>query len=251
MAKNENNSASRGLIYIRKSSPGEGFGPKGQYAWAVKEAQKLGVKVDATTETLDSLMAQSGGSQGDLYVDIGETGNNLSRPAFDAMYKRAMNDAAVTHVFIHMRDRFARPEFTAPAMKLENDLLLAGKTVVFSDRVMNPRRRGENYMAEDVQMLLDYAQSGQHLNIMADKVVRALEAAAKEGRWCGGRAPYGFVRVFIGPDGNVVRKLADGERARQPGHHVEIQPGDPDKIRTWIQMLTWYHEERWGELHRQ
>ncbi|MCY2926277.1 MAG: recombinase family protein, partial [Planctomycetota bacterium] len=133
---------SHGIIYIRKSQDGTGLGPEGQLEWALAEARRLSVDVDASAAVLNQMLACGGHNQRDLYVDIGISGSLLSRPGFDAMMQRALEDESATHVFVHQRDRFARPEEPIEAMMLENQLRMAGKTLVLLNRILCPRKQG-------------------------------------------------------------------------------------------------------------
>ena len=47
------------------------------------------------------------------------------------------------------------------------------------------------------------------------------------------------------PGDRVIRELLDGERVRQPGCHVRIQPSDQEKLRTCIKMFEW-RRQGWG-----
>ena len=70
-----------------------------------------------------------------------------ARAAQPGFLKEAVANPAVSHVFIHLSDRFARPEQAIQAMALETELLYAGQTIVSGtgrgrDR-QRPRRGAE------------------------------------------------------------------------------------------------------------
>ena len=234
-----------GLLYIRRSMPGEGLGPEAQFDWGVTRARELNVPLYADRAEFFKTLESGGGQAGNVYVELGVSGSELSRPVFDRLYSRALNDAGVTHVFIHMRDRLARPERAIDAMAIEIKLLECGRTLVFNDRVLAPRNRAQNCMVEDLQMFLDYGQSGKFLNDLAERMVSSQMTLARGGYWTGGRAPYGFARVLVGPQDNVVRELQDHEVVRQAGHHVRIRPQDQEKLRHWLEMLK-LANDGWG-----
>ena len=47
-------------------------------------------------------------AEGDLYLDYGVSGNELSRPGFDRFRQRALSDHTVSHLFVSKRDRMGR-----------------------------------------------------------------------------------------------------------------------------------------------
>lgn len=158
-----------------------------------------------------------------------------------------MSDKSVSHLFVHMSDRFARPETGAQGMQLEQQLLYAGLTIVFENRIAKPRQRGKQYIAEDIQCLVEYSQNGEHLNKHSHRILDTQVRQAKRGHWSGSRAPYGFARVLVGADGQEIRDLQPGEKVKQQGCHVEIRPRDQEKIKVWLQILDLKANKRWGD----
>jgi hypothetical protein len=67
----------------------------------------------------------------DILGDDGITGADLERPGFSSFRNGALSDQNVSHLFIHMADRFARPEQATAAVVMEEELLYAGLTIVF------------------------------------------------------------------------------------------------------------------------
>src|SRR5581483_9646000 len=126
-----------------------------------------------------------------IFLDSGITGADLARPGFTACRQYALLHKDISHLFIHMPDRFARPESAVEAMTLEQELLKAGITIVFSNRVSRPRRRWANNVADDVMMLLAYNESGDYLNKLAVRIIESKVNLARQGCWTGGRPPYG------------------------------------------------------------
>ena len=79
-----------------------------------------------------------------------------------------------------MPDRFSRTELGSQAMQIEQELVYAGVTVVFSNRVSKPRRKGETYFGEDMQMLYSHMESGDYLNKLAVRVIQTQVGLAKK-----------------------------------------------------------------------
>jgi hypothetical protein len=137
------------------------------------------------------------------------------RPGFTAFRRDTTADRSVSHVLIHLTDRFARPELASRATLLEQEMLLAGLTVVFSNRTSLPRRRGERNVGEDLQMMFAYSESGEYLDKLAVRMIQTQANLARKGHWTGGQAPYGFARVRVMADGSV-QEMEHGTSIRQP-----------------------------------
>ena len=187
-------------------------------------------------------MIRSGRSQdGDLFLDYGVTGNQLSRAGLDALIRTALTDPGVSHVLIPRRDRFARPDDPIDAMKMENLLREAGLTLVFMDRVVPPLERGRRRdVGELIVAMLDYNHAGEFRRDLAQKMIYAQTALAKAGFSVGGRPPFGFRRWLARDDGTPVRQLVEGEYVKMAGHHVVWLPGPEEElavIRRILEML--------------
>jgi len=236
----------RALTYLRRSKSRQELGIRNQLEWAIAEAARLTVRLNANVDDVDHLEATGLKCFKDVFLDDGVSGADLDREAFTLFRKAALQDASVSHALIYKADRFARPELAAQAMQMETELLLAGITVIFHNRVSEPRERGLHYFAQDVQLLYEYSLSGQFLEDLAERVLRAQANLASNGFWTGGIAPYGFGRVLVDTSGNVVEELPDGTYVRRAGCHVRIRPKDPEKIRIWLQILEWSSKYAWG-----
>ena len=238
--------AQRGIVYIRKSVQGDKLSPQTQLGWAIREAQRRGVAVDASEPVLEEMLRARASHRGDIYMDVGISGAVLRRPGFDAFYGRALSDKALTHLFIHRRDRLARPEDPAEAMVIEGALRRAGKTLIFSDKELKPLEHGESDVTGAVLSVVDYHEAREYLKILAERIVACQARLAEDGYWTGGRPPYGFGRFLVDADGTEIRELEEGERVRQPGCHVRIRPNDDDKIEIWLGIVQMHIEQRWG-----
>ena len=235
----------RGLAYVRKSKEEAGLGPRNQLECAIARAAELGVRLDVSLETLEEMIADGVHERGDIYLDFGVSGSLLSRPGLDALLRRAKTDSGVTHIFVYDRDRLARPEDPIDAMQIENGLRRAGKTLVFRDKTLGPVKRGGLDVGDQIMSLVEYHNSGKFLVDLAERVIRCQASLARQGYWAGGRAPYGFVRMLVAPDGEIVRELQEGERVRQSGHHVSIRPKGKAKIAVLMMIFDWA-DMGWG-----
>ena len=108
-----------GLFYTRDSAGHSELAPPQYVAWASREATRLGVAFDGTPDAIAAMIDRNISSQGSLFLDYGVSGNNLSRPGFNAFRKRALSDNTVSHLFVPRRDRIARPDNPLDGFQIE------------------------------------------------------------------------------------------------------------------------------------
>jgi hypothetical protein len=229
----------RGLAYLRRSTDKQEISLPMQLGWAIAAAQHHCIALDAAVADLAHMQTLRLHSYKAIRLDDGITGSDLSRPGFLAFNRDALADSAVSHVFFFKRDRFARPDDAMQAAQIEKKLLRAGITVVHSDGVTLPLRRGEQNILRDLELLLAYYQGGEELRKHAERVLGAQQKLAEGGYRVGGNAPYGFARVLVDAAGTVLEELPPGKTVRQPGCHVRVMPKFPEKIAIWLQILEW------------
>ena len=87
--------------------------------WAQRKAAALAVRFSGTPQQIEAMIREGRSQHGDLFLDYGIKGNQLQRPGLDALFRLALADLDITHVFIPRRDRFARPDDPLDAMKME------------------------------------------------------------------------------------------------------------------------------------
>ncbi|HEY7327797.1 MAG TPA: hypothetical protein VH592_09170 [Gemmataceae bacterium] len=92
------------------------------------------------------------------------------------------------------------------AMHIEKKLLLAGITIVHSDDVTPPLRRGEKNIFRDLELLLAYYQGVEELQKHAERVLVAQQKLAEGVYRMGGNAHYGFVRVLVDAAGGILEE---------------------------------------------
>jgi DNA invertase Pin-like site-specific DNA recombinase len=230
----------RGLFYTRDSG-GEHENTPGEYVrWGQKEATRLGVAFTWSPETIEAMIRDGRSQDGDLFLDYGVKGNRLQRPGLDALFRVALADSGVTHVFIPRRDRLARPNNPTDAVQLETTLRTAGLTLIFMGKTMPPLKRGNHDLSELIVGMVDYSQAGQERRTLAEKIIYAQRKLASLGCSTGGRPPFGFRRWLVSAAGAPVRELAEGECVQRAGHHVFWLPGPDEEIaliRRILEML--------------
>src|SRR5688500_16398452 len=104
-------------VYLRRSSSKQGTGIEAQLEWAIAQARQLGRKLDAAPADLQHMVSRRLTHHKHIYLDDGVTGADLDRAGFTAFLRDAAADRRVSHVLIHMPDRFARPEQATRAMQ--------------------------------------------------------------------------------------------------------------------------------------
>ncbi len=235
----------RGLGYLRRSSGRQETSLEMQLDRAIADAARKQVAFDASPEDLKYMKVQRLNSYKDLRLDDSITGANLNRPGFLALNRDALANKAYSHVFIHRRDRYGRPEDAIGMVGMEKKLLLSGITIVYSDTVSEPMERGRQYPERDLTMLLSYYESGAYLTTLVERVLATQRLLALAGFRTGGNASYGLERVLVDAQGRVLEKLVPGRRVRQEGCHVRVMPTDgPEfKVRLYILELAY---QGWG-----
>ncbi|WP_254509203.1 recombinase family protein [Anatilimnocola floriformis] len=234
-----------GLIYIRRSSNRQEASMETQLNWALQQAADLKVHVDASIKDLHHMLACGMNSYKSLRIDDAVTGSDLNRTGFCALLADATKNKSISHIFAYRRDRLARPEDASEMMSLERRVREAGVTLVLSNRIAPPRERGRPDIADDMQMYVEYYQSGEFLIALAERVLDGHRNRAMDGFRTGGVPPYGFIRVLVDSNGKELEELPKGKVVRQPGCHVRIKPKDEAKIRVWLLILELKHQG-WG-----
>ena len=84
------------------------------------------------------MLAHKLSRHGCVCLDDAITGANMERPGLVELIDESLSNKNISHIFVYMRDRLARPENPLEMMVIEVQLLQAGLTLVFSDAVATP-----------------------------------------------------------------------------------------------------------------
>lgn len=235
----------RGLVFLRRSSGKQESSLQVQLEWAIREAAKLQVVLDASVTDLEFMQSRGEHSYKSIRLDDAKTGADLERAGFLTFKADVLTDKSISHVFLIRRDRLARPEDATKMVSIEKEIRQSGVTFVMADKIGKPLDVGLPDIGEEISMWIDYYESGEFLRKHAERVISSKIILAKAGNWTGGRAPYGFARVLVKASGEVREELVDGRRVREPGCHVRIMPKDKDKLAIWSYILDLKHKG-WG-----
>jgi hypothetical protein len=238
-------SKNRGLVFLRRSSGKQESSLQAQLEWAIGEAARHEVRLDASLDDLAYMQAHGLHSYKDIRLDDAITGADLDRPGFVALQADIILDPSISHVIFMRRDRLARPEDAHIMVGIEKEIRQAGVTFVMHNKIGRPLERGLTDIGEEISMWFDYYESGEFLRKHAERIISTKILLVKGGYWSGGRAPFGFARVLVDAAGTVVEELAEGRRVRQAGCHVRVMPKDADKIGIWCYILDLKHKG-WG-----
>ncbi len=229
----------RGAMYGRRSQSKRK--QENSFAYQVEVAMKRARDVNVPLAVDAALVAEAERTGacniGDLYVDDGISGSELNRPGLDKLIADLKADRTISHVFVHKRDRLARPHRTSDGSRLEEEFLELGVTMVFENEIVEPRRPGEDDTVEVVTRNIEYSRSGRYSYELSDRVLKTAKVIAGDGYRLGGPAPYGFVRVLVDANGKEVEELPPGKKVDQPGCRVRIKPKDWEKIRVWLWII--------------
>jgi hypothetical protein len=200
-------SVGRGLFYTRDFGGQHEITPGEYVRWAQGTAARLAVAFAGTSEQIEAMIREGRFQDGDVFLDCGAKGNQLQRPGLDALFRIALTDHTVTHIFIPRRDRFARPDDPIDAMKMEDTLREAGLTLVLMDKTLPPLTRGQRDLGETIVTMMDYDRAGKDRRDLAQKMIYAQLNLAKAGFSTGGRPPFGFDRWLVKADRTPVPEV--------------------------------------------
>ena len=228
----------RAAVYIRRSSESQEEAPAVQLEFAKRKAAELGLTIEGTAADVRQLIDARQNRSGDLFLDDDISGSVMDRPGLSAMLAAFRSpDCPYAALIAFRRDRLARPDDPIRGIEINRTIHAAGASLVFNDKMVPPPADADQRTASDILSYLEYYAGNKELTANAQRTLSAQISVARRGAWTGGRAPYGFKRVLVGPDGGIVRDLADGEIVRQPGHYVSIGVGDAEKLTIWRWIL--------------
>ena len=130
----------RGKVLLRRSTNNQEKSLSQQLDWAVARANEVGITLDASQDDLALMQKNCICRYKDMYVDDAITGANLSRPGLSALRTEVIADRSVSHLFIYLPDRLARPE--EPTCPDRNVGLSAEKSRAATERFFTALRLG-------------------------------------------------------------------------------------------------------------
>lgn len=117
-----------GVMYGRRSQSKRK--QENSFAYQVEVAMKRSRDVNVPLVVDAALIAEAERTGvcniGDLYVDEGISGSELNRPGVGKLIADLQADRTISHVFVHKRDRCARPHCTSDGTRLEEEILEFG-----------------------------------------------------------------------------------------------------------------------------
>jgi hypothetical protein len=219
----------RGVLYLRDSGGRHEKTPREYVRWANSKAAELGLKFDGTGDAVQAMIRGRESHRGDIFLDYDVCGNLFSRPGLDQLKSEVSVDRSISHILIPRRDRLARPDNPLDAVRLELNFRCDGITLVYMDQVCEPIPRGKRLdIADVITGVIDFDRAGKDRRELAQKILYAQRALARDGHSIGGRPSFGFRRWLVKHDGTKVRELLARERVKMPGHSVAWLPVSHD-----------------------
>ncbi|MFM7035444.1 MAG: recombinase family protein [Planctomycetia bacterium] len=222
--------------YLRRSSAKQESSLEMQLEYVLTAAKQHGVRLRASLADLAHMQAKRLTKYKDIFLDDAVSGTRTKRPAFDAMIAELKAEPSVSHLFVHKRDRLGRPRSPLSMMVVEEDLKLAGVTIVTSEGVIAAGARGPEALGQSLTSLVGYYESGEFSRKLSERVVTKHIELATQGYSTGGIPPYGFGRFLEKSDGTLV-EIPMHQRHTERNCHIRFLPNDEQRIKTWIWML--------------
>ena len=235
------------LIYLRRSYSRNELSLAAQLEWAIAEAGRRKLPIDASQADLAYMVQDRISSYKSLRIDDGISGADMGRPGFQAVLRDIRSNPKILQVFSYRRDRLARPEDALQMATIECDIRKNGVTFVFNNGDSGPMDASNPDLGELMKLVVEYHQNGEDLRKLAERVLDTQRLLARDGYSTGGNAPFGFVRVLVDATGTEVMELVPGRRVRQQGCHVRWRAKDRDKIAVWILILDLKHKGLGGK----
>jgi len=163
-------------------------------------------------------------------------GTRTKRPAFDAMIAELKADPSISHLFVHKRDRLGRPRTPLSMMMVEEELKLAGVTIVTSEGVIAAGARGSEALGQSLVSFVGYHESGEFSRKLSERIITKHIELASQGYSTGGVPPYGHGRFLERPDGTLV-EIALHQRHTERNCHIRFRPNNEQRIKTWVWIL--------------
>ena len=238
-------SSIKGVVQLRRSGWTQETSLDKQLDWAIDEARRRGVPLDATHDDLCHMQKHGLSQYKAIHLDDAKQGDDLSRTGLTSLFERVMTDRSISHVFAFKQDRMGRPEIASEMVAMESKLRLDGVALVFQGKFLAPANGQGIEISDDIISLVNYHSSHQFLIDLAEQMVFTKNRLAKDGYSGGGRAPYGFQRALFDPATGEYEILPDGRSVKHGNRHVVWVPGDPEKIGHWLKMPE-LKEKGWG-----
>ncbi len=176
------------------------------------------------------------------YCDDAVNGTTAAvRQEFQRMVRETEERRDVEVVLCYDVSRFGRTD-TDEAGFYRFRLRQAGAEVVY---VAETAINGSD--TDDLLLPVLQYQKREFVRSLSRDTLRGLIGLASVGAWCGGPAPFGYVRELRAPNGTPLRQLSAGERApTEDGSKVFLVPGDPSEVEALRLAWDLHHVEKAG-----
>jgi len=233
------------ICYLRRSTGKQETSLIQQLEWCIAAAKTHEVEMDACKEDLEFMAANNIWSYKSIYYDSGISGSNMKRQGFLAFFNEGMSNRDVSHMAFYKRDRIARPRSALDAAQNESKLTDVGITLIHSDGVVAPENGWGQNLLKSIEPVIAFALSAEEIRKLSERILIVQNRLASQGYRVGGNAPYGFMRILVNSNNEIIEELPPGKTVKQAGCHVRLMPKDEFKIGVWRQILNW-RCDGWG-----
>lgn len=239
------------VCYARQSTAKQEKSVGQQIEWALETAKEMGLTLSVPKDYVDLARPHTGTPNrlGAAYFDSAISGATSvdDRPGLKAMLAYAMSNEDVGYILVWDRARLGRWERNEVGVGIEKDLREAGITIVTKSEVLRPRLISDGSQVSDVVAYLEFQQAGSYRVGLAESVLRGQSDVAKDGFWCGGSAPYGFVRMVFDEKtqrvGHEIAKNLSMRKGRDKGKAVVVLPGTSEEDLRRHDIVRFIHTE--------
>lgn len=152
---------------------------------STEEQATQGFSVDNQRERLIAYCTSQGWDDYRLYVDDGQTGTNIDRPALQRMLAH-ISDKRVDTVVVYKLDRLSRKQ--KDVLHLLEDVF--DKNGVVFKSVTEPFDTGSSLGKATIGILAVFAQLER--DMIVERTTSGRRMRISQGRWSGGRVPFGY-----------------------------------------------------------
>ena len=210
-------------------------------------------------EKLAAFAASKGWTLGRIYEDDSISGSDMQRPGLESLLAHVESDTAVGVVLAWERNRLARPKDPVDGLLLERRLIKAGKRVCY----VATGQEADRSFTSGLVGFVEHYQNGDYLRKLSRDTMRGHVSRARNGLRPGGKVPFGYDRLCLGPDGSpkriirdlpdgtqlilnpetqaVMEHITDGHRYVKPPHETTtLIPSTPEKVKLVQELFEGY-----------
>lgn len=179
-----------------------------------------------------------------FFEDAGVSGLTADRPQFQAMMRRIHVDPSFDLILVLDHTRWGRFQDPDLAKMLIAECRKCGKQVHFTEHDRPVPPFGEIDIADEFNDVMGHRMAARFSAQLSDKVWAGEAYAAKRGFRCGGKAPYGMVRVEYDEQEREIGVMRGKARKRFPNGHVGMKADNSKATRIVKEIFKMFAVEK-------